>query len=291
MPINLQDFILESKLFKTFYIDDLLFVEYKCLVNEEQSNIWTHHNYFAYVFGGQKKWKTAKGEYLVSSGEAIFVKKGANMVYQYFEEPFFVLFIFLPDQFIRDTIRKYPECRPTLTNQTPVIDSVIPLTLNEVLNTFFQSLFSYFLPSKPPSKAVLKLKMEELILNVFSQPENQALKQCFSKVMNVQKTNLEELMKTHFTYPFSIKDYARLSARSLSTFRRDFKATFHTTPSKWLIKERLAYSKLLVETTSKSINEIIYESGFKNRSHFMRLFKEAFGYSPKQFQLAKLRMP
>jgi|GEM_PF-3871141 len=53
--VNLQDYILKSELFKTFEVDELLFVEYRCLINDHQSDIWTHHNYLAYVLGGKKK--------------------------------------------------------------------------------------------------------------------------------------------------------------------------------------------------------------------------------------------
>lgn len=289
MITNLQDFITQSKLFKTFSVDDLLFVEYKCLVKEKQSDIWTHHNYFAYVLGGQKKWKTQKKDYLVSSGEALFVKRGANAVYQYFDEPFFVLFIFMPDQFIQQTLAKYPELVKEVINSRSTDNAIIPLTINEVLEAFFQSLFSYFLQAKPPHQTLLKLKLEELVLNVLSQAGNETLRQCFLNMGKSPKVDLEEVMKIHYMYPLTIKDYARLCARSLSTFRRDFKAVFQMTPAKWLTQKRLEYSVFLLKTTDKNINEIIDESGFKNRSHFMKLFKQRYNLPPKQFrqQVAK----
>lgn len=281
---NLQDIILNSRLFKTFSVDDLLFVEYKCLVDDHQAAIWTHHNYFAYVLGGQKMWITPEGNYHVSSGEALFVQKGANTVYQYFDEPFFVLFIFLPDEFIKKILAKYPEVIPTQVKNDQSEDAIIKLSNNEVLISFFDSLFSYFLQTKPPHPSLLKLKLEELILNILTQTDNQTLRHCLLRLGQSPKVDLETIMKNHYTYPLMIKDYARLCARSLSTFRRDFKAIFNTTPAKWLIEQRLNYGKFLLETTTKSINEIIDESGFKNRSHFMKVFKEKFGVPPNQFR-------
>jgi AraC-like DNA-binding protein len=285
MLANLQDYIIQSKLFKTFKVDDLLFVEYKCLVSEEAADIWTHDNYFAYVLGGRKKWKTKYGEYLVGSEEALFVTRGANTVYQYFEEPFFVLFIFMPDHFIRQVCSKYPKVIAGKTTRSSVTHSVIPLSVNKVLESYFQSLLSYFLQPKPPHRAILKLKLEELVLNILAQPDNDAIRQCFLRLAHNPKVNLEEVMKKHYSYPLSIEDYARLSARSLSSFRRDFKAVFGTTPAKWLMRERLAYSRFLLKTSDKTINEIIEESGFKNRSHFMKSFKKTFGMPPGQFRL------
>ena len=283
--VNLQDYIIDSNIFKTFSLDDLLFVQYKCLIEDDESEIWTHHNYFAYAFGGQKKWKTRNGEYLISSGESIFVKKSATAVHQYFEESFLVLFIFIPDSYIQQILSKYPELLNVISTANEHSDSVIPLSLNEVLTTFFQSLYSYFLQPNAPPKSILKLKMEELILNIISQPKNNLLKHYFHSIGRRQKIDLEEIMKTHYFYPLSIKDYARLCARSLSSFRRDFYEVFHTTPAKWLLDQRMTYGKFLLETSDKSINEVVDESGFKNRSHFMKLFKQTYGISPKQFQL------
>ncbi len=286
--INLQDFIVESKLFKTFKIEELLLVEYKCLVQDDQSDIWAHNNYFAYVLGGEKKWKTQKDEYLVSSGEALFIKKGAHSVYQYFDEPFLVLFIFIPDSFIQEVLSKHHGMLHKREEISEEDDSVIPVTVNGVLESFFHSLLSYFAQSKPPYQELLRLKMEELTLNILSQPDNAMLKQYFVQLGQRQKVNLVKTMNTHFQYPFSIQDYARLCARSLSTFRRDFKETFHTTPARWLMQKRLEYSRFLLESSDKSMLEVMDESGFKNRSHFIKAFKDAFGASPQRFRLKQL---
>ena len=59
MMVNLRDFIIQSKLFKTIDIPDLLLVDYQCYVKEHVSDIWSHESYIAYVLGGEKKWKTA----------------------------------------------------------------------------------------------------------------------------------------------------------------------------------------------------------------------------------------
>ncbi len=38
--VNLQDMIIESKRYKTIKVDDLLFVQYECLVKEDYAQIW-----------------------------------------------------------------------------------------------------------------------------------------------------------------------------------------------------------------------------------------------------------
>lgn len=285
--VNLQDYIEDSRLFQTFRIDELLFVEYKCLVEDDQSDIWAHNNYFAYVLGGEKKWKTQKGEYYVSGGEGLFVRRGAHTVYQYFDEPFRVLFVFMPDSFIREVLAKYHTLTPRQETEFYESDGVIPLAMNEVLQSFFHSMLAYFSQPKAPHQALLKLKMEELILNIISQTDNASLSQYFIQLGQRQKVNLAKIMNSHFQYPLSVQDYARLSARSLSSFRRDFKDTFNTTPSRWLMQKRLEYSRFLLENTDKNIWEVMDESGFKNRSHFVTSFKNTYGDSPHRYRMSQ----
>ena len=46
-------------------------------------------------------------------------------------------------------------------------------------------------------------------------------------------------MQKNFDKPLKIEDYAYLTGRSVSTFRRDFKASFSMTPQQWIKEQRL----------------------------------------------------
>jgi AraC family transcriptional regulator, exoenzyme S synthesis regulatory protein ExsA len=88
------------------------------------------------------------------------------------------------------------------------------------------------------------------------------------------------VMEDNSTHPMSLKEFARLSGRSLSTFKRDFKEVFDTTPGRWLTLKRLELARYLLENTDKSVTETAFEAGFKNNSHFNRVFKERFDMTP-----------
>jgi AraC-like DNA-binding protein len=234
---------------------------------------------------GKKIWQTTKGEYLVEPGNLLFVKKGANVVYQYFKEDFTAIFIFVSDEFIKSVIDKHSiRLKKKKTAKT---DSVIYLESDETLKTYFQSLISYFLRTKPPSASFLKLKFEELILNLLTDELNSNLMQCLGEISYKGKVSIEEVMEENFTNNLKLQEFAKLSARSLSSFKRDFYELYKKSPGKWLIERRLDYSKLLLKNTNKNIEEIIYACGFKNRSHFIKAFKCRFGTTPLRFRLSK----
>ena len=96
---DLLKFVSGNHIFKQFKVNDLLFLEYKCVADQAAVKVWSDYNYFLYVVRGKKIWQSAREKYCVRAGEAIFVKKGANIIHQFFEEGFCSLMIFIPDSF------------------------------------------------------------------------------------------------------------------------------------------------------------------------------------------------
>ena len=86
-------------------------------------------------------------------------------------------------------------------------------------------------------------------------------------------------MKSHFTYNVPIKQFAKLTGRSISTFKRDFKKTFSQTPEKWLKDMRLDKAHFLISEKKQKPSEVYLQVGFENFSHFSTSFKERFGYN------------
>ncbi|WP_088341923.1 alpha/beta fold hydrolase [Robiginitalea sediminis] len=101
--------------------------------------------------------------------------------------------------------------------------------------------------------------------------------------------DLETVMVENFLYNLKVEEFARLCGRSLSAFKRDFQGTFGTTPSRWIKAKRLEYAKGLLLETGLNINQICYDSGFINTSHFVKSFKEQYGLPPHQYRAKHLQ--
>ena len=93
-------------------------------------------------------------------------------------------------------------------------------------------------------------------------------------------------MKQNYDKPLKVEDYAYLTGRSESTFRRDFKQYFHTTPQQWLKEQRLENALRLLQQQEMSVTQVAYEIGYENISYFIRAFKGKGGLSPKQYMLS-----
>lgn len=91
-------------------------------------------------------------------------------------------------------------------------------------------------------------------------------------------------METNYAYNLTIEVYARLTNRSVSSFKRDFQSLYKTTPGRWLIEKKLERAKKLLIQNDSTIADAAFDSGFENTAHFCRLFKQKTGLTPMQYR-------
>ncbi len=131
-------------------------------------------------------------------------------------------------------------------------------------------------------------EMEEFVTGV---RPNRAEFQSKVKKGPSARTELVMVMHDNYLYNLKVEEFAALCGRSLSAFKRDFKATFDTTPSKWIKSKRLEHAKSLLLESDLNINQICYDSGFINTSHFIKAFKEKYQLPPHQYKSSKGMAP
>jgi AraC family transcriptional regulator, exoenzyme S synthesis regulatory protein ExsA len=288
--VNMQEFIEQSPFTKKIGVDDLLFAEFKCpSVPGDKSNVWWHNNFFAHVLTGETVLRTPRGEYVLKAGDSAFAKKGSIISHNHVAEEFCELLIFVPDAFIKTVAQKYKIEFPLHLAHDDA-DTIIPLPTDAVLSAYFQSLLTHFLQPRPPANTLLRLKFEELLLSVLSNNSHPPINCYFSEVCKTAKPSIREIMELNFYTNLSLDEFARLCARSLSAFKKEFAQIYNVSPGKWLLQKRLEYSYYLLETTDQGIDDVCFESGFENRTHFIRVFKNQYGITPGKIKTSKHTM-
>jgi AraC family transcriptional regulator, exoenzyme S synthesis regulatory protein ExsA len=286
--LNVYDFMKELPASKRLIVNDLLFADYKCPLSHSRFDMWTHHNYFVYVMKGKKKWFAQDREVMAGEGDCIFVKKGAHSIYQYFDDEFCSLFMFVPDHFIKETVINN-RIELSENNLEPEPAPILRVQVNAILKSYFLSFLSYISNSGQPDVKLAELKFRELIMIVATMRENTTVAGYFHELCNSSRPSLQAVMESNFTYPMKLKEFARLSGRSLSLFKRDFKKIYNTTPGRWLSQKRLEYGRYLLEKTDKSVTEVVLDCGLKNSSHFSRAFKEAYKMTPLECSKSQVK--
>ena len=92
------------------------------------------------------------------------------------------------------------------------------------------------------------------------------------------------LVEKHFKEKHQVAQYAELLFKSPKTLSNLFKKTNDTSPLK-IINERIVLeAKRLLLFSTMNADEIGYELGYKEASHFSKFFKSNTGYPPAQFK-------
>jgi AraC-like DNA-binding protein len=94
------------------------------------------------------------------------------------------------------------------------------------------------------------------------------------------KMNLTDFMERNYMFNMTMEKFGYLTGRSLTTFKRDFKKSFGTTPQKWLTQKRLELAHYQIREQNRRPSEVYAEVGFENLSHFTSAFKKYFSYTP-----------
>ena len=282
MAVELFDFFVNYPTGAKLIGDDYMFVEYKCPIDSEKFKLWTDTPFLSYVISGKKDWTAVDGTYTINAGEALFFKKGLYNTKQYFEEDFCTIVFFITEDFIRKFILNNEAILNPKSGES-VESQIFSIDVTDSLKALILSVFSYLNQVTIPRELV-EMKFNELLYNIALNPANRELLAYFNSLKRVEKTDLAEIMNKNFHYDLKLEEYARLSGRSLSTFKRDFSAYFGETPGKWLNNKRLEYSRTLLKNPELNISDVCFESGFRNPSHFNSSFKKRFRHPPNQYR-------
>ena len=283
--LNLYSTIKNSILFNRIEVNELLFAEYTCMRDETRFGIWSDNNYFAFISSGKKAWKTTCHTYEVSHGDILFIKKGANLTHQFFDDTFCAIFIFIPDDFIRSFLRRNSELLTAPQTDVSDQDAVLRIEKDELLETYHHSVASYLSLTQKPAESLLLLKFEELLLSLFAHERHRPLTDYFVSLCRNPHAHLSRVMEANFAYNLKLEDYARLCNMSLSTFKNAFKRQYHFTPAAWLLQKKLELARQQMLSTDFPVTRIALECGFEDTSHFIRVFKQKYQLTPLQFRL------
>ncbi len=113
--------------------------------------------------------------------------------------------------------------------------------------------------------------LSELAINTHPTPEEQFLQ----KMIAIVEAHLSD-------ENFGLPQFCKKAGMSRSQLFRKLKALTGESTTYFVRSIRLAKAKELLQTTDLTVSEVAFEVGFGNVSFFSRVFREAFGVSPKE---------
>jgi AraC family transcriptional regulator, exoenzyme S synthesis regulatory protein ExsA len=269
---------------KKMSVNELLFVYYDCPLGNDKQDSWSQYNYILYVVSGNKKFYSSSHSWLLASGKAVFVKKGACIIEKAHGEGLCLMTFFIPDNYLRSFLSENRTLLTKKQNNTYENDIVISLDVNDMMLTYFESVIPYFQSPVKPSEDLLELKFRELLFNIIGNPANSELTSFLHTFLLSPSNDIQPIIEANYCYNLSLGEFASLCNRSLSSFKRDFYNLYGESPARWLLNKRLAHSLMLLSNSNNTIADISFQSGFENNTHFSHAFKKHFGVSPLKYR-------
>lgn len=136
--------------------------------------------------------------------------------------------------------------------------------------------------------AVKPDKNKEFLLNLYAQELVYYLIQIkgVQQIINLEQNNpihkSIQYIQSHITEPISINLLAYNLNMSEANFSNSFKKIMGVTPKEYITNLKLTKAKEMLK--NQNVTEVSYDLGYDNISHFIALFKNRYGITPKQFK-------
>lgn len=236
-----------------------------------------------YVKSGSLEIESPSGTLTIMPGQCIFVRKDSNLTLAKSMaedgEPYKAITMVLKRRFLLDYYRRMPkELLPHSCERSQ--DSILIIPSRPDVSSLFLSLMPYFWSDDKPDGQWLENRRTEG-LNCILRTDNDVYASLFDFTSR-WKIGLVDFMEDNYTLDLSLEELANYSGRSLSTFNRDFRKVFGTSPQKWIIARRLQSARDMLREGRMQVQEVMADVGFCNLSYFSRIYKDAFGYPPSE---------
>ncbi|TGE08151.1 helix-turn-helix domain-containing protein [Hymenobacter fodinae] len=264
---------------------DNVFLQHNILYACGHQKIQSSEHYFpdhalGIMLSGESQYFSNEGSFVMKKGTICLMRR--NELFKKLKkagpngEPPSLISLFLDQK----TLRHYAT-ENSIPKQRPYKGSaMLDLTDNGFLKGFFDSLLPYIDHPNRLNAKIAELKIGEAIELLLQTGD--VYRQFLFDFQEPHKIDLETYMNHNFKYNIPLLSFAKLAGRSLSTFKRDFKKIFETTPEKWLQHKRLEQAHYLMSQGKMRPSEVYLEVGFENLSHFSFAFKNAFGLTPTE---------
>jgi AraC family transcriptional regulator, exoenzyme S synthesis regulatory protein ExsA len=224
--------------------------------------------------------------YRVNQDDIQFRKRGNYQIS--FSEDYQSLIYCIENDFIHEFLKlhifSYPSAKNLYLSDRDFTDTIPPYVFRStplVMGSIDQGISSVTNAGLYASCQV-KLSAHMILLQMLSMDNSNLFVKFLKFLVTDQKAELGWFMENNFRQQLSLAELAKLSGRSESSFKKEFKEFFNTSPFRWILRRRLEYARFLLESSGLNISEIAAESGFENLSHFSRSYKEVFGKTPSE---------
>ncbi|MFD2701876.1 helix-turn-helix transcriptional regulator [Paenibacillus shunpengii] len=179
--------------------------------------------------------------------------------------------------------------------QVPLLAEQYDVPFNEIISTgdpgwllpTARALEHELFHRKPYTVERITLLVEDLFLQLGRQKKlTQELESYtpLEKELRYKFTEIRAQVHSEYQEPWNVERMAKLVNLSPERFWVLYQKFFKASPKDDLITKRLEEAKVLLISSSRSIEQVALDCGFNSVFYFSRIFKKRNGYSPSVFR-------
>ena len=258
--------------------------------NSVKSYPWHWHPtvQFFYVTEGQINYTTPNGSYNFKEGHGGFLN--ANILHmlkcQEHETSSFVYYIFNPEligiNLQSDLMLKY--IRPIIDNSDfDIFHLDCDNPLHQPILIILKELYTLYDNKELYFELEICSRLSRLWM-LFDQITQKYRTNLIGKMSSNRIKLMITYMNEHYIEKITLDQIAEAGMCSKRECNRAFQSSLHTTPFEYLLEIRLQKACFYLVNTNHTITDISISCGFGGTSYFIKLFREKFGYSPKEYR-------
>jgi AraC-like DNA-binding protein len=185
------------------------------------------------------------------------------------------LFTHEPLPFLKaeNVTRKFYDERDIPSSLLVVLNQLFTIQLSESAKTLyyhgkvFELLSLYFSEKKPDTESCPFLNDEETVRKI---------------------KHAKEYLLKNIDAPPSIKTLAKTAGLNEHQLKAGFKEIYGNTVFGYLLDHKLDHARMMMDSGKYKVNEVAFQIGYTNPSHFIAAFKKKFGITPKKYLMQRV---
>ncbi len=252
-------------------------------VDEVQSMHWHDETEIFFIHSGQANFCFGQQRRILSAGDAVFIAPGdihgalkvngkdCSFTAVVFHERF--IYSSSPDV-IQDVLWNMihgVDAGSFFRIQSQEVKTVVERMVKEEQKGIFSPLLS-------------RARLLELIHWMLDGKEDRPQVVLPGKAVTAQIKQAMRIIREHYAESLSSEDVASQVNLSVGYFERMFKLLVGMSPHAFLLYTRIEWGKYMLLNMDMNISTIALQCGFNDFSYFSKCFREATGFTPKQYR-------
>ena len=264
---------------------DIIFSHYTSLKDSVREKSHLACNAFSLVISGIKTMLFAEKAvnikdteiHLLSSGNCIASVSISK------QKTFESILIFFTNQVLSDFYLTYAAKLNNTKKENP--NSYLEFEKDEFINNYIQSLLLTLNKNRHFSESMKRIKLHELFLYLLENYPDKFLSFEQSASISDRELQIRKIVEANKDNNLTIDELSFLCNMSPSTFKRQFKKVYNTSPSIWLNEQRMVLASKMLNERKEKPSEVWHKLGFETHTGFTKSFKKFYGCTPKDFKL------